>query len=57
MIKQVLTIGDELLGQVSKKVAADEFNTPQLNTLIKDLSDTKSSIEGAVGIAAIQRRT
>jgi len=54
MIKEVLTTGNELLGQVSKEVALDEFGTPQLDAVVKDMIDTKNSITGAVGIAAIQ---
>lgn len=54
MIKEVLTKGNELLGQVSKEITLDEFGTPQLDALIKDMIDTKDSITGAVGIAAIQ---
>ncbi|HLX53695.1 MAG TPA: peptide deformylase [Aquella sp.] len=53
MIKEVLTTGNELLGQVSEEVTLDELNTPQLKSLIEDMIDTMKFKNG-VGIAAVQ---
>ena len=53
MIKELLTIGNEHLLQVSKEVAPDEFNTTQLSGLIRDLIDTMN-FKGGVGISAVQ---
>lgn len=54
MIKEVLTIGHEMLVQVSKEVMPEEFNTPPLDNLIKDMIDTMGYKNGAVGISAVQ---
>lgn len=53
MIKEVLTLGDERLLQVSQPVTEDEFNTQQLNALIEDMYDTMRYNNG-VGISAVQ---
>ena len=53
MIKEVLTIGSDILLQVSKEVTPDELNTPQLGALIKDMVDTMLVKDG-VGISAVQ---
>ncbi|MBP9743319.1 MAG: peptide deformylase [Burkholderiales bacterium] len=53
MIKEVLTVGDERLLQVSVPLAEDEFNTQQLNALIEDMYDTMRYNNG-VGISAVQ---
>lgn len=50
-IKPVLKMGDPLLFQVAKKV--DKFCTTELDTLIQDMQDTMTSLEGA-GLAAPQ---
>ena len=53
MIREVLTIGDKRLLQVSEPVKDNEFGTEELISLIKDMEDTKND-KGGVGIAAIQ---
>ena len=50
-IRPVLRMGDPLLLQQAKPV--EEFNTPQLHTLIGDMQDTMKAKQGA-GIAAPQ---
>lgn len=50
-IKPVLKMGDVSLLQVAEKV--DRFDTPSLNSLIKDMHDTMEAEEGA-GLAAPQ---
>lgn len=53
MIKEVLTIGNEMLFKMSKEIMPDEFNTAQLSDLIQDLVDTMN-YKGGVGISAVQ---
>ena len=53
MVREVLTIGDERLLQISQPVAKEEFGTKELNDLITDMYDTMQYKNG-VGIAAIQ---
>lgn len=53
MIREVLTIGDERLLQISQVVRSNEFNTPALAELISDMRDTMHE-KGGVGIAAVQ---
>lgn len=53
MIREILTIGDKRLLQVSELVRDQEFNTDELFALIKDMEDTKNNKSG-VGIAAVQ---
>ena len=53
MIREVLTIGDERLLQVSEPVRNHEFNTKELSSLIRDMEDTMDH-KGGVGIAAVQ---
>jgi peptide deformylase len=50
-IKPVLRMGDPLLLQVAAPV--EEFDTPELHALIKDMEDTMRHMDGA-GIAAPQ---
>lgn len=50
-IKTVLKMGDPRLLQVAKKVS--KFNTPELDTLIQDMQDTMTALNGA-GLAAPQ---
>lgn len=50
-IKQVLKMGDPRLLEVARKV--EEFNTPELNSLIKDMHETMEALDGA-GLAAPQ---
>ncbi len=50
-VKKVLRMGDPLLLEVAKPVA--EFNTRELNGLVKDLFDTMAKQDGA-GLAAPQ---
>jgi peptide deformylase len=54
MIKEVLTVGNEVLLQRSMEVTSEELDTPQLKAIIEDMIDTKNSIVSAVGIAAVQ---
>ncbi len=53
MIKEVLTVGNEMLLERSVEVAPEELNTPQLASLIEDMIDTMKYRNG-VGIAAVQ---
>lgn len=53
MIRDVLTIGDERLLQISKPLGQEEFNTPELDSIIHDMRDTMHH-KGGVGIAAVQ---
>ena len=50
-VRPILRIGDPRLRQVSAPV--DEFNTPELHELIRDMFDTMAAAEGA-GLAAPQ---
>jgi len=50
-IKSVLKMGDASLLQVADRV--EQFDTPELNSLIQDMHDTMESEEGA-GLAAPQ---
>ena len=50
-VKPVRRMGDPVLFEVAKPV--EEFNTPELNELIKDMFDTMEAMDGA-GIAAPQ---
>lgn len=50
-IKTVLRMGDPVLLQVAKKV--EQFDTPELQTLLQDMRDTMASLNGA-GLAAPQ---
>lgn len=50
-IKPVLKMGAPLLLEVAKNVK--NFNTPELDALIRDMQDTMASLEGA-GLAAPQ---
>lgn len=50
-VKPVRRMGDPVLFQVAKPV--EEFNTPELGELIKDMFDTMEAMDGA-GIAAPQ---
>ncbi len=50
-IKPVLRMGDARLLRVAQKITT--FDTPELNTLIKDMCDTMASLNGA-GLAAPQ---
>ena len=50
-VRKVLRMGDPGLLQVAEPVA--EFNTPELDALIKDMFDTMASLDGA-GLAAPQ---
>lgn len=50
-VKPVRRMGDPVLFEVARPVA--EFNTPELNELIKDMFDTMEAMDGA-GIAAPQ---
>jgi peptide deformylase len=50
-IKPVLRMGDPVLYQVAEKVT--EFDTPDLHSLIQDMHDTMTEMNGA-GIAAPQ---
>lgn len=50
-IRQVLKMGEPLLLQVAKPV--EQFDTPELHRLIKDMTDTMASLNGA-GLAAPQ---
>jgi peptide deformylase len=49
--KLVLRMGDERLLQIAEPVT--QFNTPQLNALLTDMSDTMQALNGA-GLAAPQ---
>ena len=53
MIREVLTIGDDRLLEISREVAQNEFGTPELLRLIQDMRDTMHE-KGGVGIAAVQ---
>lgn len=50
-IKPILKMGDPLLLRVANPV--DQFDTPELHNLIKDMQDTMVSLKGA-GLAAPQ---
>ena len=50
-IKTVLRMGDPVLLQIAKKV--EQFDTPELQTLLQDMHDTMASLNGA-GLAAPQ---
>ena len=50
-VKKILRIGHPLLLQVADSVT--EFNTPELNTLVRDMFDTMDENDGA-GLAAPQ---
>ncbi len=50
-IKSVLKMGDPCLLQVANRI--ETFNTPELNNLLQDMSDTMVSLNGA-GLAAPQ---
>ena len=50
-VRPILRIGDPRLRQVSEPV--DEFDTPELHELIRDMFDTMAAAEGA-GLAAPQ---
>jgi peptide deformylase len=50
-IKPVLRMGDPLLFEVATPI--DQFDTPELHTLIEDMQDTMAHMHGA-GIAAPQ---
>jgi len=51
MIRTVLRMGDPRLWQKARPV--EQFNTPQLHALIKDLEETMRQLDGA-GLAAPQ---
>lgn len=53
MIRDVLTIGDDQLLQISLEVDVKEFNSQELFNIIADMRDTMHK-EGGVGIAAVQ---
>ena len=53
MIKEVLTIGNKLLNQISAPVQNHEFGSKELENIITDLRDTKN-IKLGVGLAAPQ---
>ncbi|MCX8514724.1 MAG: peptide deformylase [Burkholderiales bacterium] len=53
MIREVLTIGDELLTQISSPVQKHEFGTKELHAIITDLRDTQKAKTG-VGLSAPQ---
>lgn len=50
-IKQVLKMGDPRLLEVARKV--ENFNTPELEALLRDMHDTMEALDGA-GLAAPQ---
>jgi peptide deformylase len=50
-VRPVLKMGDPILLQVAKPVK--KFNTPELETLLKDMHDTMEALDGA-GLAAPQ---
>ena len=50
-IRTVLRMGDPVLLQVAKKV--EQFDTPELETLLQDMHDTMVALNGA-GLAAPQ---
>lgn len=51
MIKPVLKMGDPRLLEIAKPI--EQFDTPELHTLIQDMHDTMESLNGA-GLAAPQ---
>jgi len=53
MLKDVIKMGDPKLSQRSLEIEEYEFNTPELNALIVDMTDTMRHL-GGVGIAAVQ---
>lgn len=53
MIKDVLTIGNAKLTEVSQELGPHEFNSLELNSLVQDLLDTMT-FKGGVGISAVQ---
>ncbi len=50
-IKPVLKMGEPLLLEVAQTV--EQFNTPELDALIRDMQDTMTALDGA-GLAAPQ---
>lgn len=52
-IRRIVSIGDPVLRQVSKPVARNQINSPEIKKLITDLIDTMRNANGA-GIAAPQ---
>jgi peptide deformylase len=50
-VREILTMGNPLLYQRSEEI--NEFNTPELETLIQDMFDTMAANDGA-GLAAPQ---
>jgi peptide deformylase len=52
-IREVVQIGDPVLREPAREVAAEEIGSPEIQALIDDLIDTKRATHGA-GIAANQ---
>jgi peptide deformylase len=52
-VREVVAIGDPVLRQRAREVSPDELASPEIQTLIDDLIDTKRATHGA-GIAANQ---
>lgn len=54
MRRDIVQNGHPVLRQIAKEVEANEFNTPELNTLLHDMSDTLSHENDGVALAAPQ---
>jgi peptide deformylase len=55
MVKEIIQIGNPLLGKVSEVVTADELNSKSFKELLKDLRDTVSQKGlNSVGLSAVQ---
>lgn len=52
-VREIVTLGDPVLRQRSKELSADELRSPEIQTLIDDLIETKRAAHGA-GLAANQ---
>jgi peptide deformylase len=52
-VREVVVIGDPVLRRRSRELSADEIASPEVQTLIDDLIETKRAVQGA-GIAANQ---
>ena len=53
MIRPILSLGDPVLRQRSREVRPDELRSPEIQSLIDDLIETKRAAHGA-GLAANQ---
>ena len=54
-IRPIVLMGDPRIFSVAERVTESEFNTPELNDLIKDMEDTMADANG-VGLAAPANR-